>query len=79
MAIRSDVDVGGANELGHFLRTDEAVVEDHLRFHSHFFRQSLQAGSILVSLAAQDVRVGRARDNVGNIRCVWTKSAAALE
>ena len=67
VAIGSDVDVGGANELRHLLRTDEAVVEDHLRFHSHFLRQSLQAGSILVALATENVRMGRARDHVDHV------------
>ena len=67
MAIGSDVDVGGADELRHFLRADKAVVEDHLRFHSHFLGQGLQAGSIFVALAAQDMRMGRARHQVHHV------------
>ena len=79
MAVGSDVNVGGANELQHLFRADEAVVEDHLRFHSHFLRQSLQTGSILVAFAAQNVRMGRARDDVDNILVLGQESAAALE
>src|SRR6266576_2473418 len=67
MAIRSDVDVCRANELNHFLWTDEAVVENHLRFHSYRLRQSLQAGTILVSLTPEDVRMSRACDHVNNV------------
>src|SRR5208282_1531351 len=62
-----DVNVGGANELNHFLGTYEAVMEDYLRLHSYFFRQSLQAGPVLVPLATQDVGMGRARDDVSDI------------
>src|SRR5450755_3661575 len=67
MAVRSDVDVCRAYELNHLLRADEAVMEDYIRLHSHFLRQSLQAGSILVALAAENVWVGRARNQVDNI------------
>src|SRR5437868_8301576 len=67
MAVGGDVNVGGADELNHFFGTDEAVVEDHLRFHSYFLGQGLQSGSILVPLATQDVRMSRARHNVSNI------------
>ena len=42
-------------------------MEDHVRFHSYFFRQGLQTGAILVSLAAENMRVGCARDDVHNI------------
>src|SRR5271165_3064349 len=65
--VRSDVNVGGADELNHFLGTDEAVMEDDLRFHSDFLRQSLQTGSVPVPFATQDVRMGRARNNVNHI------------
>src|ERR1700757_4605334 len=67
MAIGSDVNVGGANELNHLLGTNEAVVEDHLRFHSHFLRQCLQTGSIIVAIATQDVRMSRPCDDVHNV------------
>src|SRR5271167_3223024 len=67
MAIRSDVNVGGANEFNHLLRTDEAVVKDHSRFHSYFLGQSLQTGSILVPLATEDVRMGGSCDDVSDI------------
>ena len=67
MAVGSDVNVGRANELEHFLWTDKAVVEDYLRFHTHFFCQRLQAGSIFISLATEDVRMGRTSDDVGHI------------
>ena len=38
-----------------------------LRLHSHFLRQSLQVSSILVAFATENVRVGRARDDVDDI------------
>ena len=65
--VRRDVNVGGTNELDHLFRADEAVVEDHLRFDSHVLGQSLQTGSILVPLATEDVRMGRACNDVGHI------------
>ncbi len=67
MPVRRDVNVGCTNELDHLFRADEAIVEYHLRFHSHVLGQSLQTGSILVPLAAEDVRMGRACDDVGHI------------
>src|SRR5579859_4947895 len=60
-------DVTSYNELNHFLGTDEAVVEDHLRFHSDLLRQSLQTGSIDIALATQDVRMSRACDDVHDV------------
>src|SRR5580692_13065800 len=78
MAIRGDVYVGGTNELNHLLGTDEAVVEDYLRFHSYFLRQGLQTGSILVSLATQDVRMGRTCDDVGNVLVLGENSRQSL-
>src|SRR6266498_5604997 len=67
MAVRSDIDVRGANKCNHFLRADEAVMEDHVRLHSDFFRQSLQVSSIPVTLAAENMRVGRAGDYVNHV------------
>ena len=42
-------------------------MEDHLRLHSHFPRQRLQTGSILVPVATKDVRVGRTRHQVNHM------------
>src|ERR1700677_2277262 len=67
MPVRSDVNVRGADEFDHLLGTDEAVVEDHLRFHSDFLRQGLQTGSVRVPLPTQNVRMGRTRDDVSDI------------
>jgi hypothetical protein len=58
MAIRSDVDVRRANELDHLVGTNEAVVEDHIGLHSDFLRQRLQVRPIVITLAAENVRVG---------------------
>src|ERR1039458_879212 len=67
MAIGSDVNVGGANALNNLLGADEAVVEDHLRFHPDVLRQRLQTGSILIPLATKDVGMSRACDDVHNV------------
>src|ERR1041385_6738145 len=67
MAIGSYVDVGGADELRHFLRWDKAVVENYLRFHSYPFRQGLQAGSIVIALAAQDMRMSRPGHEIDDV------------
>ena len=67
MAVRSDIDVRRANELNHLLGTDKAVVEDHLRFHADFLRQSLQVRAIVIAFAAENVRMGRACDDVDDI------------
>jgi len=67
MPVGGDVNVCSANEFNHLLRTDEAIVEDHVRFHSDFFRQALQVSAILVAFATQNMRVGRARDDVNHI------------
>ncbi len=67
MAIRSDIDVGGADEFGHLFRAGEAVVEDYLRLHSHFLRQSLQAGTVLIALATKNMRMGRACNDVNHV------------
>ena len=64
MAVGRDVNIGSANKPGHFLRTDETVVEDYIGLHSHRLRQRQQAGPILVPLATQDVGVSCAGDNV---------------
>ena len=64
MPVRSDVNIRRTNELRHFFRANKAVVENHLLFHSHLFRQGLQAGSVRVSFAAQNVRMRRARHHV---------------
>jgi hypothetical protein len=58
MAIRGNVNVRGADELDHFVWTDETVVEDHIRLHSHFLCQSLQACSIIVTLTSKNMQVG---------------------
>ncbi len=67
MAIRSDVDVGRANKLGHFLRAGEAVMKDYLRLHSHLLGQGLQGVAVLVPLPPKDMRMRRARDDVNDI------------
>jgi hypothetical protein len=63
----SDVDIGSTNILNHLLRVDEAVVENHLRCHTHILGQGLQTGSIVVPFTTQDVRMGSARDNIDNV------------
>ncbi len=45
----------------------EPVVEENVRLHSHLLRQRLQVKSILLTLPAEDVRVGRPRDYVCDI------------
>ena len=67
MAVRRDVNVRRSNIFQHLLGTDEPVVEENVRFHSDFPGQSLQMFSIAVTLAAEDVRVGRARDQIDHI------------
>jgi len=67
MAVGSDVDIGSAYEAGHFLRGRKSVIEDYVRGHSHFLRQTLQAGSIFISLATKDVGVRRAGDDVHDV------------
>src|SRR5207245_6594503 len=53
MTVRSDVNIRGTYELNHLLRADEAVVEDHLWFHSHFLCQASPVSSIRVSFTAK--------------------------
>ena len=67
MLVRGNVNVRGADEFDHLFRTDKTVVEDDLRFYSYFLRQGMQAGSVLVPLATEDVRMSGACDDVGNV------------
>src|SRR5437762_11650258 len=67
MAVRSDIDVCCADECNHLLRDYEAVMEDHVRLHSDFLRQSLQVRSIPVALAAKNMRVSRTCDYVNHV------------
>src|SRR5436190_20378333 len=67
MAVRSDIDVCCADECNPPLRDYEAVMEDHVRLHSDFLRQSLQVRSIPVALAAKNMRVSRTCDYVNHV------------
>ena len=67
MTVRSDINVRRTDEFNHFFRTNEAVVEDHLRLHSDFLRQSLQIRAIVIAFTAENVRMGSACDHVDDI------------
>ena len=67
MAIRSDIDVRGADECNHLLRAHKAVMEDHVRLDSDFLCQTLQVRSIAIALAAQNMRMGRPCDYVNHV------------
>src|SRR5258707_14744418 len=67
MAVRSDIDVRCADKCNHLLRAYEAVMEDHVRLHSDFLRQSLQVRSITVAFAAKNMRVSRTCDYVNHV------------
>ena len=68
MPVRRDVDVRGADIFNHLFRADKTVLEDHLRFNSHFLRQSLQGFPVTLPFATQNMRMRRPGHNVGGIR-----------
>src|ERR1700674_534340 len=67
MAIRSDVDIRSADELGHFLRAGKAVVEDNLQLHSYFLRQCFQAIPVTITIATENMRMSCARNDINDI------------
>ena len=63
-----DVDVRRADELDELLQADEAIVEDHVRFHALLLGQPLQRQPVRLTFVLEDVRMRGADDDVDGIR-----------
>ncbi len=65
--VRSDIKVGGADELLQIFKIDELIVKDDVLFQFVFFGEHFQAEPIGFAMLEQFIRMGGAQDNVNNI------------
>ena len=66
--IGGEIDVGSTDELFELLKPDEAVVKGDVLTHAQFFSKALQPQSVAFTLHAQQVRMGRTKHDVDEIR-----------
>ena len=66
--VGGDVDVGRPDELGQLVQLDEPVVEDDVPLDAELAGQALEAQPIALALLADQLRMGRAEDDVDEVR-----------
>ena len=62
-----NVNIRGADELNELLQADKAIIKYYLAFDSLFLSQPLQRQTVGFTLVPQNMRMGRANDEVNHV------------